>query len=149
LVHPETPSDMSNNVFGTSGDAVNLKSQFYACSMGRLTIIPGDNNSGLIDQTLYEAAGVISVKIDIPLANSMQTLYDAMSLAVQNKLGISSMPGPYQHVMYVVENCYSPDCKGALAFAVVSGWRSIFYGAFYKNPIVQIHEIGHNFGLVS
>lgn len=147
LAQDETPAVISDDVFGTSGDAVNLKSQMNACSMGRLTIIPGDNNSGRISQSVYSAPGVISVTIGVSLVTSSPTeIRNAVTTAVQKKLGVA-LPGPYKNVIYVLEKCYV-DC-GWAAYAFVNGWNSIYVGDNYKFVGVTMHEIGHNFGLVS
>ena len=37
-VHPDTPAIISDKIFGTSGDSLNAKSQFAACSFGKLQI---------------------------------------------------------------------------------------------------------------
>ena len=115
--------------------------------MGRLDFVPGDNNSGLIDQAVYDAPGVISVNIDISLENSARLdIQNAITVKVQDKLGIK-LPGPFKHVMYIVERCFI-DC-GYAAYAYINGQISVFQGPNYKYVGVLVHELGHNFGLVS
>ena len=139
LAQDETPAVISDDVFGTSGDTVNLKSQMNACSMGRLTIIPGDNNSGRISQSVYSAPGVISVTIGVSLETKSPTeIRNAVTTAVQKKLGVT-LPGPYKNVIYVLETCYV-DC-GWAAYAFVNGWNSIYVGNNYKFVRVTMHEI--------
>ena len=64
------------------------------------------------------APGVTEVTIDITLENnSRDTIRNAVTVAVQNKLGLT-LPGPYQQVMYSLEGCYQ-DC-GWAAYAYVN-----------------------------
>ena len=64
---------------------------------------------------------------------------------MQNLLGVT-LPGPYKHVMYVLQKCYL-EC-GWAAYAYVGGWNSVYVGAYYKQVGVTVHELGHNFGMV-
>lgn len=142
----ESPMQISDDIFGTNGDPFNARSQLFACSMGRLDFIPGDNNSGLIDQAMYDAPGVISVNIDISIEdNAKNDIQNAITVKVQEKLGIK-LPGPYKHVMYIVENCYI-DC-GYAAYAYINSYLGVYVGPNYKYVGVLLHELGHNFGLL-
>ena len=62
--YPHSPSEMGDNVFGTEGDPVNLKSQMAACSFGKLNIEAGDPNTPL-PSAIEPAPGVIEVTIDV------------------------------------------------------------------------------------
>ena len=143
----ESPEQISDDIFGTNGDAVNLRTQMSACSMGRVDLRPGDNGNGNIDQTLYVAPGVITVQIDISIeSNSRTDIENGITTKVQDKLKIT-LPGPYKHVIYIVEKCYV-DCTYA-AYAYVNSYLGVYQGENYKYVGVLMHEIGHNFGLVS
>ena len=114
-VHPRTAAQMGDDVFGTLGDPNNLKSQLYDCSNQKLTVLPGDI-PGPVENTA--APGVTEVTIDITLENnSRATIRNPVTVAVQNKLGLT-LPGPYQQVMYSLEGCYQ-DC-GWAAYAYVN-----------------------------
>ena len=39
LSHPDNAATIGDNIFGTLGDPVNLKSQMFACSFGQLNIV--------------------------------------------------------------------------------------------------------------
>jgi len=143
----ESPERISDDIFGTNGDAVNLRTQMSACSMGRVDIRPGDSGDGSIDQNLYDAPGVVTVQIDISIESNGRTdIENAITTKVQDKLKIT-LPGPYKHVMYIVEKCYV-DCTYA-AYAYVNSYLGVYQGENYKYVGVLMHEIGHNFGLVS
>jgi len=112
-----------------------------ACSFGQLNIV----NEYSVNITEHEAApGVIEVDINISLeTNDRYTIHDAVTVAVQDKLGFV-LPGPFEQVMYVLEKCYI-GC-GWAAYAYVNSWMSVYQGGYYAQAGVQMHEIGHNFG---
>ena len=137
LVHPDSARVMSDKLFGTDGDPENMSTQFNACSFNKLTIT--NKYSRNIDQQLA-APGVIEVKIPISLTNSNRgPINSAAKSAAEDKLGFT-LPGSFDHVMFVLEKCYV-DC-GWAAYAYVNSWNSVYQGSYYKFPGVQLHEIG-------
>jgi hypothetical protein len=91
LAYPHSAAVMSDNIFGTDGDEVNLKSQLEACSMNQLIIEPGAS----VHNT---APGIIDVEISIDITTSGRAaVRNAVTTAVEAKLG-HSLPGPYQQV---------------------------------------------------
>ena len=137
LAHSDKADVMSDKVFGTNGDPENMKTQFNACSFGKLTIT--NTYTKNIDGYLA-APGVIEVKIGVSLKNSGKgTIRNAVTTAVQSKIKYN-LPGNFDHVIYVLQKCYV-DC-GWAAYAYVNSWNSIFQGDYYKMPAVQLHEIG-------
>ena len=106
LSHPDSPSVMSDKVFGTSGDSSTMTSQFAACSFNKLQIVPGGHDSSQIQKVL-SAPGVLEVKIPISIKTSGQgDIRKEVKAAAEAKLGFS-LPGPFQHVMIVLESCYT------------------------------------------
>jgi hypothetical protein len=142
-------TSISDDIFGTDGDSVNMVSQFAACSYGQLQIIPGppsDNTD--IDRSLLSATGVMDVEVSIGLLDSTSTrsvVRNAITTAVQDKLNLI-LPGPFDGVMYIVEGCYGEEC-GWAAYAFVGSWLSVYQGVYYKYAGIQLHEIGHNLAL--
>ena len=124
----------SDEVFGTAGvDPVNLKSSLEECSWGKATVVPGIGDPNEV------ATGVIEVSIGVSLeGNSRATIRNAVTTAVQNKLG-HSLPGPYKYVLYSLEKCYV-DC-GWAAYAYINSWNSVYQGVYYKRPGVLVHEV--------
>ncbi|KAL7533597.1 hypothetical protein ACHAXR_010512 [Thalassiosira sp. AJA248-18] len=142
---PENASVLSDKFFGTDGDQVTMKSGFDACSFGkfRVTYPSMDEFGGALS-----APGVVDVKVNIKLSQSAQgTVRTTVANAVEAKLGVE-LPGPFQHVVFVVEKCYEvgTDC-GFAAYAYINHWLSLFVEDNYKYPAVQMHEIGHNINL--
>ena len=59
------------------------------------------------------APGVIEISIPISLVGSSRGEVRAKLIqATKAKLGMDSLPGPFEHVMFFVENCYT-DCGWA------------------------------------
>ena len=137
----DSPYQMSDNVFGTYGDPNNLKSQLTACSHGVLNVEAG----AISPETAKADEGVIEVTVNTRLAvDNRYVMHDAVTAAVQEKLGII-LPGPYQQVMYVMKNC-QVGC-GYAAYAYVGHWLSVYQDVYYAMTGVQVHELGHNFGM--
>ena len=106
---PDDPDTMSDNVFGTDGDENNLKSQLEGCAFGALEIRP-TNDCGRVQ---CDAPGVLEVTINIALTSGNRgTIRNAATDAVRAKTG-QNLPGPWDHVMYVLEDCYEGDCGWA------------------------------------
>ncbi|KAL7552277.1 hypothetical protein ACHAWF_015504 [Thalassiosira exigua] len=139
-VHSDNAKTISNKIFGTYGDVANAKSQFSACSYGKFQL------TNEYDDKIPEAApGVIEVDIPIPLkGNDRRAVRSAAIRAARSKLGFQ-LPGPFHHVMFVLEGCYQ-EC-GWAAYAYVNSWLSVYQGDNYKYVGVQLHELGHNLNL--
>ncbi len=146
LARKESAAQIGDDVFGTKGDTVNLKSQLYGCSMGKLKVLSGNPKYPKgVPNGQGKAPGVMEVKISVSLTTSnLSTVRNAITTAVQSAIGLT-LPGPYHHVMYVLEKCYV-DC-GWAAYAFKNSWLSVYQGEYYKQTATQVHELGHNFNL--
>eukprot|EP00984_Skeletonema_dohrnii_P022286 scaffold11426_cov78-Skeletonema_dohrnii-CCMP3373.AAC.1 len=146
LVYPDSATTMSDKVFGTGTDPVNLKSRLEECSWNQITVKPKALTvDGVPDDTHEVATGVIEVTIDISLTNqSPVKVRHAITTKVQQLLGYS-LPGPYDYVLYSVQGCYV-DC-GWAAYSYINSWNSVYQGVNYRRPGVLIHQLGRNFGL--
>jgi len=155
LVHPDSTAVMSDNMFGTSGDQVNLKTQISDCSAGQLNVVPGYPDSATTEQkaavdmhtTLADhPVGVMEANIDIDMktVSSRYDVRNAVISAVQTKLGFN-LPGPFDHVVFNLEGCYV-DC-GWAAYAYINSWNQVYQGNYYFMTGVQVHEYGHNLGM--
>jgi len=108
LVHPDSANIISDKIFGTSGDKVNIKSQLAACSHDKLQVT---NEYDIDISDKLAAPGVIEIDIPISLVNDRRAVRTELIRATQNKLGFA-LPGPFQNVMFVLEGCYK-DCGWA------------------------------------
>ena len=127
---------LSDKFFGTSGDAVNTKSQFKKCSFGKLQIDPfiGKTSSGV---TITN--GVYTITIDAD-RDDRQLESKARSVG-SDQLG--DLQSQFDFVAFVVP----PNNQNYAAFAYFNGWLTLYQGRYADLVTVQMHEIGHNLGL--
>lgn len=74
--------------------------------------------------------------------SSQAAVREASLNAVEAKLGLR-LPGPFDHVAFVVEACYrvgDEDCAFA-AYAYVNYWFSLYVGNNYKYPGKQLLKL--------
>ena len=146
------PSDdanyISDKIFGTNGDDSTAVSQFSLCSYGAFNIVNNDYGSRTAEiLSKLSAPGVLDVTIPISIQPFRYTeIYNALTKAVSDKLGFPAKPGPFAHIIYILEKCYaSPDddCKW-LGLAQVNRWSVVVHSKYFSFPTVILHEIGHN-----
>jgi hypothetical protein len=158
-----TTADMnalSDAVFGTSGDPVNLKERFNACSNGTLTMGPYE---GTTDTGVTIDGGVAEVDIDFNVAGEKSgTVANWAKTAATNLLG--DLPSQFDHVMF----CIPPNTAGGwIAWgkfvrcvlllrrlrahecvlfspvsAYVNSWLSVYNDNWCTYVSAQMHEIG-------
>jgi hypothetical protein len=137
--------EISDSIFGTAGDPVNLKSQFAACSFNKLNITPTPGFAGThhglhcfldctcIETTLFSTRlffflvfiltdGVVTVTIPNIISGATDgTIRNAVTTAL-NAAGISA-PTSGHHIMY----CLPPGTSGSwIAYAYVNSWNSVY-----------------------
>ena len=138
---PEDAAAVSDKVFGTYGDDATMASQFDACSQGKMTITneyPDDE----FDTSALSAPGVLDISVNVVLnGTDRYAIRSAVTAEVESRLGLT-LPGPFDHVMYVLAGCWESNDCGWAAYAYVNGWMSVYQGRYYKYPAVQMHEIG-------
>lgn len=157
LAHPHNTFTMSDNMFGTGTDQVNLKSQIADCSADQLIVIPGlpptaspYEIASVTAQSAGHPTGFMEATIDIDIttpidANSNRyTVRNAVISKVQSLLNFN-LPGPFDHVIFNLPGCYY-DC-GWAAYAYINSWNQVYQGNYYSYAGVQVHEYGHNLGL--
>lgn len=98
---------ISDSIFGTSGDTVNLKSQYEACSFGKLVFEPAPNQT-LPNQTLPAIVnGVVEVTIPRNISGaSSNAITNAVYKEATTLLG--NLRFQFDHVMF----CLPPGTSG-------------------------------------
>ena len=124
-------AQLSNDIFGTSGDRVTLKSQYRKCSHGKVLFAPYDDDTGVVEVQLD---GNVNGKDKF-------TIQDAMLNAATEMLG--NLTDQADHVML----CMPKGTGEWVAYAYVDHWLSVFNDDWCQQLSTQVHEIGHNFGL--
>jgi hypothetical protein len=151
-VHEDEAYDMSNNLFGTHDDLVNLKSQMSACSDGKYNVIaggkPGYDVYGPDLQSDPAAIGVIDITLSISLDNDRTTVRNAVLTKTKQvldahfKIDAPSLATYADHFLFSLERCYQ-EC-GWAAYAAVGGHYPCYQGADDKYAGIQVRENGHN-----
>lgn len=128
-------SEISNFIFGTSGDTVNLKSQYDACSQGKLLFEPFN---GLTTTNVPISDGVVNVTIPESVNGvSRYTAEDYVMDAAGVLLG--NLPNQFDHVML----CIPPGTSGNwIAYAYINSWLSVYNDDWCNYVSGQMHEIG-------
>jgi hypothetical protein len=128
-------AEISNAVFGTSGDPVNLVSQYRACSYDKLRFAP-TTESGTTN-------GVYEVSITQTVAGVDNTVVREAALTVlTQKFG--DWTSKFDHVML----CLPPGTSGSwIAYAYVNSYLTVYNNEWCNSVSGQMHEIGHNLGL--
>jgi hypothetical protein len=113
------------------------KTQLDACSGGKLTIMPA-TGTDITD-------GVMEVVLPERVVNGTNcvTVEDWVDDAVEAK--VSGSLSQWDHLMYVLPD--SVDFDGAVAYAYVNSYKSVFKGGYASYMGVQIHELGHNYNM--
>eukprot|EP00571_Detonula_confervacea_P016393 CAMPEP_0172302430 /NCGR_PEP_ID=MMETSP1058-20130122/4128_1 /TAXON_ID=83371 /ORGANISM="Detonula confervacea, Strain CCMP 353" /LENGTH=626 /DNA_ID=CAMNT_0013012899 /DNA_START=109 /DNA_END=1989 /DNA_ORIENTATION=+ len=142
--YSNTPAYLSNKVFGTGGDTVNLKSQYTACSHGKLNFDPmvnRDMNSNPQDGTTGIVDGVVTIKVNNNVAESDAVFRNAVTAKIKAVFGTDAY-NLADHVMY----CLPPNVMGGIAYAYINSWNSVYSNQWCDYLSTQMHEIGHNLG---
>ena len=131
-------TQLSDYVFGTGSDPVNLASQYDACSKGVLNFVP--KNHSLI----VNGATDLNINMNVTRANK-GTVRAEIEEAFIQKFG--SLHG-FDHIMY----CFPPGTltnggDGWVAWANINDEASFFDDVAIHSVTNQMHEVGHNLGL--
>ena len=74
---------LSDEVFGTSGDAFNLKKGYAQCSHNQLTINPGGSAKGIVN-------GVTTITVATDVTQGDVEMRNAVTAAINTKFGVSN-----------------------------------------------------------
>jgi hypothetical protein len=124
-----TMAQLSDDVFGTSGDPANLKSQYAACSYNQLVFNPA------------VAAGVTNGVREVSISQTVTNVADdVVRNAVTAAIG-GGKPSYADYVMY----CLPSGTSGSwIAYAYVNSWMSVYNNQWCRYLSAQMHEVGHN-----
>lgn len=118
--------DLSNKIFGTNGDKVNLVTIYDTCSVGKLKFVPASG------ENIVDGVGEIFLTQNVGGMNSVDV--DNLVVAAGNaKFGELSIN--YDHVMF----CLPPGTAGTwLAYAYLNWYRSTYNDLWCGYPSAQV-----------
>jgi len=131
-------TELSDSVFGTFGKKQSLKSQYDACSFGKLEFVQAEDK-GILH-------GV--VRIIVPeVLSGVDTGYvlNKVKKIADGKIDLSEES--YDHIIYCMPPGVLKQQKVWLAYAELGGQRSVVYDEWCGSLSALMHEIGHNLGL--
>ncbi len=127
-----SPSELSDSVFGTFGDAVNLASQYDACSYGKKTFVPAEGDN-IVD-------GVAQITIDINAGGASRgDVQNAATSAATALLG--NLSSQFDHVMYAVP---AGTTDNWIAYGYFNYYQTVYNNDWVTKVSAQMHEVGHN-----
>ena len=137
-------ASLSDSVFGTNGDPVNLKTQYTECSHGKLNFVPKPDSTSALPSTVTNSLdGVTTVNV-----TSDSTCGDGSASACRNQAisAIQTAFGTRGGADYAMV-CVPPGSMSGIAYAYVNSWISVYKDTWCTYPSAQLHEIGHNINL--
>ena len=134
-----TAVEISDSVFGNAGDAVNLRSQYKACSFDKIDFVWADGETavGTDIESLYSAPGVID--FTVPAANlttfNTQDIANKVAEFVQmnsteNALGLGLNLEEYDHIIYVL--------PPSTIYSGSTGWIAFAYKVRFVTILLQV-----------
>ena len=140
-----TSNSLASKLFGVSGDAINFKSQFSACSAGQLQFQPANGPSRKGPSV---SNGVYSIEIDSSVkgANRHDIVAEIEEVAT-SKLG--NLSAQYDHVIFCLPSGTKTNSgqNDWAAYGYVNHWKTVYNGLACKYMSAPMHEIGHNLNL--
>jgi len=128
-------SELSDSIFGTSGDPLNFVSQYKACSYNKLRFAPTSDSRA--------THGVYQVTVAVNV-NGMTDATVRNAVTTQLTTNLGTLSTQFDHVML----CLPPGTSGSwIAYAYVNHWLSVFNDKWCTYPSANMHEIGHNLNL--
>jgi len=130
-------AEISDEVFGTLSDSINLKSQYAACSYDQLIINPF---SGTTSTGEAITGGVAEVTISMSVAGESRiTVMNAVTAAAEAKYG--SLTSQFDHVLL----CLPPNTADSwIGYGYYDSYLTVYNDDWCNKPSIQMHEIGHN-----
>ncbi|KAI2496202.1 Gametolysin peptidase M11 [Fragilaria crotonensis] len=132
-------AQLSDDIFGTNGDGLNLKSGYNKCSYGQLQFEPMSTNARIGTDGVY----TVYLRNTYVVGSSGDMVYDAALAQATADLGKS--PNLLaDHVMF----CIPPRTTGGwIAYAAPNHWMSVYNDKWCQYPSSSMHELGHNLNL--
>jgi hypothetical protein len=141
-----TQTGLSNDVFGNGVDAVNLKSQYAACSYNQLVFnkAPDRNMLTTVTPNIGDTAisnGVVDISVNYNISAGDATIRNAVTAEINRVFGVSSPTVLANHVMY----CLPTGVMTGIAYAYINSWNSVYTNEWCNYVSAQMHEVSQCF----
>jgi hypothetical protein len=132
---------LSNDIFGNGVDLHNLKSQYAACSYGKLNFEKGADRAMKVDPndgTTHIYNGVVDIKVNLNIAAGDSAIRNAVTTKINSVFGVTIPNKLANHVMYCMP---SRAMINKTAYAYVNSWNSVYNNKFCSMLSAQMHEV--------
>jgi hypothetical protein len=126
---------LSSKIF--DADAVNLATQYKACSHNKLNIIKPQNRSS---GGLSISNGVLTVTVNSCNKAGDVTLRNEVTNAINAAFGVTTPEQIADHFMY----CLPDGAMSGISYAFLNSWMSVYSDKWCDYVSTQMHEVGHN-----
>jgi hypothetical protein len=128
-----TETQLADDIFGASGDVVNLQSQYKACSYDQLQF------NAVISNTEVGSDGVYTVFLPATAITGASDSAIRIAAVDEATANLGTLTNVADHVMV----CLPPGTTGGwIAYAFINHWLSVYNDIWCGYPSAQIHEIG-------
>jgi len=140
-------SQLANSVFGNDNanpQSVNMRSQYQACSHGKLNFIEAPDRNGRSSRTRIRKGATTLYIENVSTTRGYSVMENAITMALGDEFGVSSPRQLASHVMY----CLPPNTfANGVAYAYIGWWLSVYNDEWCLKLSAQMHELGHNLNL--
>jgi hypothetical protein len=129
---------LADDIFGITGDTMNLRSQYLACSYDQLELNEADDRTG---QTTSIQNGVTTISVDFATSDGTDAILNAVTAQLLTEFSTDAA-NLADYIMY----CMPPGTMGdtEVAFAFLNGYQSWYNDGACSYVSAQMHEVGHN-----
>jgi hypothetical protein len=128
-----TETQLADDIFGASGDAVNLQSQYKACSYDQLQF------NAVTSITEGGTDGVYTVYLD---TTNVKGASDG-TIRTKAVNAATAQLGRLTNIADYVMVCLPPGTNGGwIAYAYINHWLSVYNDKWCQYPSAQMHEMG-------
>ena len=125
-------SVFGNNADGDGADPVNVKSQYAACSHGKISFVEANDRNG--NNGVNIRNGVVTISVATSANEQDYAIRNAVTTTFYNLFGV--YPNAVaDHVMY----CMPPGSMDAIAYAFVDSYLSVYSDLWCTYVSAQMH----------
>lgn len=138
-------TDHSDKFFGTHGDLYNMKTQFEACSFGKLKFQAADDidcrNNAKVSNN-----GVYNLTLDMNVVGTgRKNLANKVIRKAKLDLRVGCLKRRYDHVAVCLPRGVDNDTW--VAYAHYNSYLSVYNDDWCNSMTTQMHEFGHNLNI--
>lgn len=127
---------LSSDVFGGNGDVNNLRSQYYACSYGKLEFRKTMDRQG---KTTNIRNGVVTIRTGTPAEIGDMRMVNKVNSQLKEEFGLTPKEIA-DHILY----CMPPGAmdEWAVAYGWMNSYQTVYNDGVCSEVSAQMHEVG-------